>query len=109
MLKVAQKSAHNPLRKSGAPTTAIQWRDGPGAFSIPGINSRDFLSFQFLTLLFVAFFLVKVVLFSAFGAEAYAERIVMFMNGNAIEQIAARALDIDPITAALSKMFSVFM
>lgn len=107
MLKVAPKSAPNPLRKSGAQAIAMQRRDRAGCITIPGITARDFLSFQALALVLVAFYLVKVTLLSVYGFESYTARIDLLMNGTVVEQVSGRLLDIDPLTAALSKIVSV--
>ena len=108
MLKVAPKSAQNPLRKSGAQAVTMQRDQRAGSITLPGIRPREIFSFHFLTLAIVVFFLVKVVLLSVYGTESYAGRVEMFMNGTSVEQIGGRLLDIDPITAVLSNVLSVF-
>lgn len=107
MLKVAPKSAPNPLRKSDAQAFGMQRSDRAGSITIPGIHPRDFLSFQALAVVLVAFYLVKSVLLSVYGFESYTARIELLLNGTAVEQVSGRLLDIDPLTAALSKIVSV--
>lgn len=109
MLKVAPKSAQNPLRKTGAQAHAVQRGQRAGSITLSGIRPRDILSFHFLALAIVVFFLLKVVLLSAYGTESYAGRVEMFMNGTSVEQFGGRLLDIDPITAALSNVLSLFL
>jgi len=108
MLNVAPKPAHTPLRSAREHALEIQRRQQANSITLRGINPRDVLSFHFVTLSFVVFFLVKVSLVSYLGAEGYAERVEMFLDGTVVEQIAGRLLTVDPITAAVSQMFGVY-
>jgi len=104
MLKVAPKSAQNPLGKSGAQAIAIQKRRQAVRITIPGIPTRDAYSFYALAAVIVVFYLVKATLLSVYGTEGYAARIELLKNGTVVEQVGGRLLAIDPVTAGLSKI-----
>ncbi len=106
MLNVVPKSAHHPLRSSGDRSLEIHRREQARSITIRGVHPCEFLSFNTIVLVLVVFFLVKVAMINFYGVEGYVTRVEMFLNGTGIEQFSGRLLDIDPITAVLSKLLA---
>ena len=106
MLNVAPKSAQSSVNSPRNYALEIQRREQSRSITIRGAHPREFLSFNTIVLVLVVFFLVKVALIQFYGVEGYVTRVDMFLNGTGIEQFSGRLLDIDPITAVLSKLLA---
>ena len=107
MLNVAPKSAQAPVKPRNY-VREIQLREQARSITIRGRRQRDLLSFNMVVLALVVFFLVKVALVNVYGVNGYEARVDMFMSGTMVEQFSGRMLDIDPITAAVSKLLGVY-
>ncbi len=108
MSKLHQNPSPVSLRNTGTHSNLSRSTQRAGSITVYGADKRDFLSFYSLAFALAGFFLFKVSLLSFYGSEGYAERLTVFQSGTVIEKLCARLLDIDPITAALSMLVSMF-
>lgn len=109
MSNLHQNPSPVSLRNTGTRSNLSRSTQRAGSITVYGAEKREFFSFNLIAFALAGFFLFKVSLLSFYGSEGYAERLTIFQSGTVIEKLCARLLDIDPITAALSMLVSVFV
>lgn len=72
----------------------------------PMKHAREFVSFSALLLPFGILFLLKAAIVTVLGEEGYRQQVDLLREGGFIEQMGAVFMQIDPITAPLSRLLT---